>query len=147
MLHRDKIYRMMDHLDSEKVKALVCKATMGLLHEKVRVMFYDTTTLYFESFADDDFRKSGFSKDGKSKENQVVLALITTVEFVADRGMSSQKNIAALEKHGLRYVLAAKLRSMDRATQESVLAVRTQGRSCRCPHKKRTVYRLLTFHV
>ena len=81
MLHRDKIYRMMDHLDSEKVKALVCKATTGLLQEKVRVMFYDTTTLYFESFADDDFRKSGFSKDGKSKENQVVLALITTIRF------------------------------------------------------------------
>ena len=163
MLHQDKIYRMMDHLDSERVKALVCKATMGLLREKVRVMFYDTTTLYFESFADDNFIHPGWSKDGKFKENQVVLALITTtdglpvsyevfpgntsevqtlipsieklrerfdveeVEFVADRGLSSQKNMAALEKHGLKYVMAAKLRVMDEETQESVLAIRLRG--------------------
>ena len=43
-------------------------------------MFYDITTLYFESFSADELRAFGFSKDMKFKETQVVVALITTTE-------------------------------------------------------------------
>ena len=77
-LHVDKIYRMMDQLDSKKVKYLVRRATMGILREQVSILFFDVTTLYFESFTEDDLRSFGFSKDCKFKETQVVLALITT---------------------------------------------------------------------
>ena len=41
------------------------------------VLFFDVTTLYFESFVSDDLRQFGFSKDNKFKEVQVVLALVT----------------------------------------------------------------------
>ncbi len=40
------------------------------------IVFYDVTTLYFETFKDDDLRKSGFSKDGKSNQPQILIALV-----------------------------------------------------------------------
>ena len=78
-LHVDKVYRMMDQLDSKKVKNLVRRSTLGFLREQVSILFFDVTTLYFESFTEDDLRAFGFSKDCKFKETQVVFALITTV--------------------------------------------------------------------
>jgi hypothetical protein len=44
------------------------------------LLFYDVTTLYFESFEDDELRKKGFSKDKKSDQVQIVVALIVSKE-------------------------------------------------------------------
>ena len=44
------------------------------------LIFYDVTTLYFETFAEDEFRKTGFSKDNKSQQPQIVVALMVTPE-------------------------------------------------------------------
>ncbi|WP_435129025.1 hypothetical protein ACR82Z_03810 [Mycoplasma sp. 6243] len=38
-------------------------------------IYFDSTTIYFESFDKDGIRQSGFSKDGKFKEDQIVLAI------------------------------------------------------------------------
>ncbi len=46
--------------------------------ETVSVLFFDVTTLYFEAFEEDDFRKCGFSKDHKSNQPQVTVTLIVT---------------------------------------------------------------------
>lgn len=43
--------------------------------ETVSVLFFDVTTLYFEAFDEDDFRKCGFSKDHKSNQPQVTVTL------------------------------------------------------------------------
>lgn len=40
------------------------------------VVFYDITTLYFETFKDDEIRKCGFSKDNKSNQPQILIALV-----------------------------------------------------------------------
>ena len=40
------------------------------------LVFYDVTTLYFESFESDDLRKNGFSKDNKFNQSQIVLGLL-----------------------------------------------------------------------
>lgn len=40
------------------------------------IVFYDVTTLYFETFKTDDFRKTGFSKDNKSNQPQIVVGLV-----------------------------------------------------------------------
>jgi hypothetical protein len=40
------------------------------------VLFYDVTTLYFESFTEDELRKNGFSKDNKSQQPQILIALM-----------------------------------------------------------------------
>ena len=44
------------------------------------LLFYDVTTLYFETFEDDELRKQGFSKDNKSQQPQILLALMVTKE-------------------------------------------------------------------
>lgn len=44
------------------------------------LVFYDVTTLYFETFESDDLRKQGFSKDSKSQQPQILVALMVTKE-------------------------------------------------------------------
>jgi transposase len=44
------------------------------------LLFYDVTTLYFETFEEDDLRKNGFSKDNKSQQPQILVALMVTKE-------------------------------------------------------------------
>jgi transposase len=40
------------------------------------IVFYDVTTLYFETFEEDDLRNNGFSKDSKSQQPQILIALL-----------------------------------------------------------------------
>ena len=44
------------------------------------IVFYDVTTLYFETFEEDELRKNGFSKDNKSQQPQVLIALMVSKE-------------------------------------------------------------------
>lgn len=47
------------------------------------IVFYDVTTLYFESFKEEDdesIRKPGFSKDNKPNQPQIVIGLVVTRE-------------------------------------------------------------------
>jgi len=77
------VYRMMDKIgDKEilKLNKLVYSKTKGLFREKIDVIYFDATTLYFESFREDEFKKNGYSKDGKFNQPQVVLALMVTKE-------------------------------------------------------------------
>ena len=77
-IHLDKMYRMMDRLypNINKLKDLVAQNTLSLFNQEVDVLFFDVTTLYFESFTEDDIRQCGFSKDRRFKETQVVLYCI-----------------------------------------------------------------------
>jgi hypothetical protein len=43
-------------------------------------IFYDVTTLYFESTKSDELRQCGFSKDNKFNQPQIVLGLIVSTE-------------------------------------------------------------------
>jgi transposase len=78
----DQVYRTMDkaYENREHIKGKIAHATKDLLSGAVDVAFFDVTTLYFESFQPDELRVSGYSKDAKFKETQVMLALITTTE-------------------------------------------------------------------
>ena len=78
---------MMDQLDErvvEKLRAKVAAATGALLPEPLDVLFFDCTTLYFESVTADEGEDAlwqfGYSKDGKAHRVQVVLALMVTRE-------------------------------------------------------------------
>lgn len=44
------------------------------------VVFYDVTTLYFETFASDTLRRPGFSKDNKPQQPQIMLCIVVTKE-------------------------------------------------------------------
>ncbi len=83
----EKVYRMMDRLDDRvigKLRDTVAAATGALLPEPLDVLFFDCTTLYFESVAEDGgedpLRQFGYSKDGKPQRTRVVLALMVTRE-------------------------------------------------------------------
>lgn len=78
----DSIYRFMNAFLKKKQKVLdiVRKNSESLCGGSVNLALYDVTTLYFESFDEDELRQNGYSKDGKFKETQLVLALATTPE-------------------------------------------------------------------
>ncbi len=42
------------------------------------LLFYDVTTLYFETFEGDELRKTGFSKDSKSQQPQILVGLMVS---------------------------------------------------------------------
>src|SRR5699024_5294854 len=45
---------------------------------EIGLLFYDVTTLYFETDKQDELREKGFSKDGKHSLSQVVLGLLVS---------------------------------------------------------------------
>lgn len=76
-----KIYRYLDKLyntQKEKIEQISIEHTKKILGGKIGLMFYDVTTLYFESDYGDEFRENGFSKDGKHNQPQVVLGLLVS---------------------------------------------------------------------
>ena len=75
------IYRYMDRLyktQQELVQHISVEHTRKILGGKIGLMFYDVSTLYFETAKTDDLREPGFSKDGKTAESQVVLGLLVS---------------------------------------------------------------------
>jgi len=92
---KDKIYRFLDTLCKKENKAekiafetaesgikevveqIAFEHAKQVLRGKIAVVFYDMTTLYFETSDEDDLRKTGFSKDGKHQCPQIFLGLLT----------------------------------------------------------------------
>ena len=75
------IYRYMDKLyntQMELAQQISVEHTRKLFGGKIGLMFYDVTTLYFETAQTDVLREPGFSKDGKTAESQVVLGLLVS---------------------------------------------------------------------
>ena len=75
----DTIYRLMDSLFPriEAIKQHTFRKTHALFPDKIDVLFFDVTTLYFESVEVDSLRNFGYSKDCRFNTTQVVLALAT----------------------------------------------------------------------
>jgi len=82
-LSLEKVYRMMDQLTDARIdtlRSLVSTATQSLLSRPLTMLFFDCTTLSFESFTEDDLKQNGYSKDCKFNQPQVLLALMVTEE-------------------------------------------------------------------
>jgi len=82
-LNVEAVYRMMDQVDEkliENIKERAYQETRSLFPKKIDVIFFDTTTLYYESFKEDTFRKNGYSKDKKFNQPQILLALLVSKE-------------------------------------------------------------------
>jgi transposase len=155
----EKIYRMMDRLFPriDAAKERVVQSTLSLFQDKVDILFFDVTTLYFESINDDELKDFGYSKDCKFKEVQVVLALVATrhglpityelfpgdmyeghtlkvaveklqtrfgvenILIVADRAMFNWENLSWMDDAKIRYIIAAKLRSLSDKFKAQIL--------------------------
>lgn len=64
----------------EKVEGIVVEFAKRIYAFDFDLLFYDVTTLYFETFKEDELRKNGFSKDNKSQQPQILVALMATKE-------------------------------------------------------------------
>ncbi|MCD6597632.1 MAG: IS1634 family transposase [Bacteroidales bacterium] len=76
-----QIYRYMDKFHSnrkELVQQISYEHTRKILGGQISVVFYDVTTLYFEIDQEDELRKTGFSKEGKHQNPQIVLGLLVS---------------------------------------------------------------------
>jgi len=79
----DSLYKQIVKYDENKKQDLekqiveVAKEEFGF---DFSFVLYDVTTLYFESFEDYEFQKSGYSKDHKANQPQVVVGLVVTKE-------------------------------------------------------------------
>lgn len=82
----DSIYRFLDKLNDKlkiQVEQIAYNHTLKVLKGNINVVFYDMTTLYFESSDEDDLRKTGFSKDGKHQNPQIFIGLLVGLEGYA----------------------------------------------------------------
>ena len=185
------IYRMMDQLNDARIERMqrqVEAASRALHDAPARLVFFDCTTLYFESVRDDlpkaatrpaddpvhdtatagpneaaaadpeTLRKFGYSKDGKAHRVQVVLALAVSADgmplsydlyrgntsegvtfkafvtdlqarhpgvehvMVADAGMLSKNNLAAVDTAQLKYINGARLKTLNATLTQALHA-------------------------
>ncbi len=75
----DAVYRFLDKLNNKlkvQVERIAFAHTLKILQNNISIVFYDMTTIYFESSDEDDLRKTGFSKDGKHQHPQIFLGLL-----------------------------------------------------------------------
>jgi transposase len=78
-----ELYRYMDKLYTnykETVQKISFEHTKQILGGNIHIVFYDVTTLYFEIDQEDEIRKTGFSKEGKHQNPQIVLGLLVGLE-------------------------------------------------------------------
>ena len=78
---KDEVYRYLDKLYKDQIKQvqqISYQHTLKVLGGILSIVFYDVTTLYFEAQDEDDLRKTGFSKDGKHQQPQIVLGLLVS---------------------------------------------------------------------
>lgn len=77
----EKVYRYLDKLyntQQEQIQQISVNHTREILGNNIGLLFYDVTTLYFETDKKDELREKGFSKDGKHGQSQVVLGLLVS---------------------------------------------------------------------
>ena len=76
-----KIYRYLDKISGrqhELVQDISVRHTARLFGGSIGVLFYDVTTLYFEADYEDELRKTGFSKEGRHSNPQIILGLLVS---------------------------------------------------------------------
>ncbi|MBU4692799.1 IS1634 family transposase [Mycoplasma sp. CSL7491-lung] len=153
---KDTFYNLLDVLVDNETN--IIKNLNEKIAEKtdrnIKLIFYDTTTIYFEIFVREWLRIPRYSKDGKFKEDQVVVGMATDsngipmflkvfkgnigdpttfipfivdlkktyniqkVTIIADRGVSTNKNIRFLESHNLDYIISYRLKLSNKGFKD-----------------------------
>lgn len=77
----DKLYRYLDKLyntQKDSIQQISYEHTLKVMNNDISIVFYDVTTLYFEIDEEDELRRTGFSKEGKHQNPQIVLGLLVS---------------------------------------------------------------------
>lgn len=75
----DRLYRALDRIGNqakEHIETITCAHAMARMDARASIVFYDMTTLHFESDEQDELRIPGYSKSGKHQHPQVQLGLL-----------------------------------------------------------------------
>jgi transposase len=90
------LYRAMDVLleHQEVIEREVFFSSADLLNLQVDLIFFDTTSTYFEVEEEDDFRLFGYSRDKRGDLPQVVIGLAVTKEGIPIRSWAFPGNEA-----------------------------------------------------
>jgi len=115
-IDKNQIYRFLDKLNQQyksELETIAYLHTAKLLKNKISVIFYDITTLYFETNDEDDLRKLGFSKDGKAQNPQILLGLLVGqsgypigYDIFEGNKFEGKTLIPSLEKYEKRFALS-----------------------------------------
>ncbi len=75
-----RIYRNIPKLIElkEEIENRAYSLAIKKFNEQFYFVLYDVTTLYFETFKPDELRISGFSKDNKPQQPQIIIGLLVT---------------------------------------------------------------------
>jgi len=136
----DAVYRLMDKLypKIDDLKAQTFQRTRQLAPETIDVLFFDCTTLYFESTETDGLRQFGYSKDHRFNTTQVVLALATNsdglpigYELFEGNKAEVKTLLACLETWKRSFKIGSVCFVADRAmmSDENLTALEEQGHS------------------
>lgn len=110
-MDEDQAYRAMDLLVAADAQAQVQEAVFfavaDLLNLEVDLLFFDTTSTYFETETADELRRHGKSKDSRPDLPQIVIGLAVTREGIPVRcwvwpGNTNDNSILPEVKDGLR---------------------------------------------
>jgi hypothetical protein len=121
--HKDEVEKMLFDRFGER----------DLFNRELDVVFYDTTTLYFESTRPGDLRRFGYSKERRSDCTQVVLGLLIDsdgipvgYELFPGNTSDSKSMPAILEKMRLKYQIRRIIFVADRGmiTQANLTLLR-----------------------
>lgn len=77
----DEVYRFLDKLSEilkGQIEEIAFRHTKQVVGNKIGIVFYDMTTLHFETNDEDELRKTGFSKVGRHKNPQIYLGLLVS---------------------------------------------------------------------
>jgi transposase len=81
------LLRAMDRLLAikEQAEPLIAQTFLSLFDQEVDLVFYDITSTYFEgdrSIEEDDIRRYGYSRDGRSDRRQITIGVVMTREGI-----------------------------------------------------------------
>jgi len=133
------VYRFLDELELElkqTIEETTFEYTKKILRGKIGVVFYDMTTLYFEASEEDDYRVTGFSKDGKHQQPQIMIGLLVSshgypIGYQIFEGNTSETNtlIPVLEHFQKKFDLERPVIIADAAllSQKNIGALKSEG--------------------
>jgi transposase len=150
----DTIYRLMDKLYPKisLIKQRTFERTKKILPDSIDILFFDCTTLYFESVETDELRAFGYSKDHRFNTTQVVLALATNsdglpigYELFEGNKAEVKTLLACLEEWKKLFDIKSVCFVADRAimSDDNLAALEEQGHQYVIAAKLRTLPKIL----
>jgi len=78
------LYRSLDFLDEhkEEIEGSLFERMKNLFNLKLDLVFYDTTSIYFEGEGPEGIARKGFSRDNRPDTNQVIIGILMTGEGI-----------------------------------------------------------------